>query len=832
MAWDPKYPPAAQLPAGLAGMVAHENRLLSEPTELLDAKGVTFEDIHVRKEAGSALYDSGALTFSSEFNGTFSMAVDWFGYLATFKGTTGAAFVKAWSTTGAVASPGTTITLTLTVPAGGVPAGNLLVVSQSNNDSGACTVSVTDTGGNTYTEIHQTILREITVWFVRVVTPLAAGNTVTISLSGLTTGGTTVEAAAAVAEFTGIATSPFDQEATNPGPDSAEFGTAVAVGPTPAVAVPPAPSTPVLSVAVIVSFEEPGNHALTPGSNFTLHVEVGTTAAVLPNDDRTINVASRIDSVAPRITAIYDWYSDAERTPGGGSTISLTSGSTTVNRAGGDTFASLASGDRIQAMNETRIIDTVVSTTQLTTTEPWSFTTAATAYKTRPGNRLITATSAGNLFKEKPSSLTAGNIDDTTLQGSMATEVPGRFISGGKEAAAVNRKLFFYNGTDPIQVLSGDGTTTTDVATPATDWGTVTNPSTQPINGVIHLDRHLAWGNLNDPHRVYLSDPDDHEDFATVDVSFSLRFRSDVGDRIWTGASFQGVFFAFKYPRGVFYLDDTDLDVANWAVRTKSEAVGCAPCQYAVLPMDDDVLFMDPNAHFHLLSAVDALGGTRASDLTLRLGQQKWTRDNVNLKQLRWARSFWYPQKKLAVFYVPPTGSSRPSLAIKLDFSGVERGLPVRFSYSTRDIGDGVATRRTSDGSQERPVLAEGTSIYLLDQDARTRAGAAYTGQYQLPHLDLSHIDPSLRWRRKLFEHLELVMEPVAAGTLTVDVYVDGTVKQTLSFDATQKRQRKKLNVGDGYTISVRVTNSTASEDFKVLSHLVYFKVGNEDQSR
>ena len=45
-----------ELPAGLAGMVNHENRLLSGRQELSLAEGVVFEDNHIRQEQQGRRY--------------------------------------------------------------------------------------------------------------------------------------------------------------------------------------------------------------------------------------------------------------------------------------------------------------------------------------------------------------------------------------------------------------------------------------------------------------------------------------------------------------------------------------------------------------------------------------------------------------------------------------------------------------------------------------------------------------------------------------------------------------------------------------------------------
>lgn len=823
MAWDPKNPEPVELPAGLAGMVAHENRLLNQPTELLSAEGVAMDDLLIRKEPGLAAYDTAGIVTVPGFSGTLSAAVDaWTAHLMVFSSTTTPSYVKTLTSgTANIVSPNATGSIVLTVPAGGVPAGDLVVVSVSlNEDDLGGTVSVTDTGGNTYTgDLNPGTPAMLFVFHTRVVTPLAAGNSITISFAGLTTTDQTVNAVAVADQFTGVTSSAPSSSATTSG-----SGTGVSLG------VASSVTLPAIAIASVGNGGNGGSGAtvtLTAGAGYTKRTEAGNGGAALNVDDRAVRIASSVITTAAEVIAITDWYSDAETTPAG--TVSTTAGSTTVTGAG-TTFTNHAPGDRIVIANETRIIETITSATVLNTTTAWVVSNTAVAYKIRVGNRLVTATSGGNLFKEKPTSLTTGDIDAVTLKSGLNLSArPGRFISAGKEAAALNRKLFYLNGVDPVQVLSGDGTSTTNIANPPADWATSANEGQQPINGVVHQNRLVLFGNLNDPHRAYFSDPDDHEDFSAGNTeTFDIRFRSDVGDRLFAAVSFQGILFFCKYPRGVFYLDDTSLTATEWVIRPKSESIGCAPTPYAMLSVDDDVIILDPNAHFHLLSAVDEFGGARASDVIIRLGLSRWIRENVNLKLLRLAVSYWYPQKKLAVFYLPGAGDEENTLAIKFDFSGRERDLPVKVSFSRRDTVPGAAVRRASDGGPETPVIAEGAFVYLADQEARNKNGLGYAMDYRTPNDDLAHVSPRLRTMKKLYEHLELIMEPVAAGTLTVDFYVDGVVKDTVTFDATTTRQKHALNAGHGWTYSIRVRNSAVNEDCKVLAHVLYFQAGDE----
>lgn len=825
MAWDPKSPEPVELPAGLAGMVAHENRLLNDPTELLSAEGVAMDDLLIRKEPGLAAYDTSGIVTVPGFGGTLSANVDvWAASLLVFESTTTPSFVKSLTSgTANVVSPATSGTIVLTVPVGGVPAGDLVVVAVSlNEDDIASAMTVTDTAGNTYTAFGDvTPPTLLAVFYSRLVTPLVAGNSITVGFTGLTTADQTVNVVAVADQFTGVTSSSPAATA------SVTTGTGTAVS----IAVSTSVDLPALAVVSVGNTGNGGSGAtvtLSAGSGYAKHTEAGNGGAALNVDDRAVRNASGVFATTAEIITLVDWYSDAITTPSG--TVTTTAGSTTVTGSG-TTFTSHAPGDRIVVNNETRIIETITSNTVLNTTTEWLVSNAGAAYSIRVGNRLITATSGGNLFKEKPTSLTTGDIDAVTLKSGLNLSArPGFFVKGGKEAAALNRKLFYFNGVDPVQVLSGDGTSTTSVATPPVDWSASANQGQQPIGGVIHQNRLVAFGNLNDPHRAYFSDPDDHEDFTSAEA-IDIRFRSDIGDRIYSGLAYQGILFFWKYPRGIFYLDDTSFTATDWLIRPKSESLGCAPSPYAALSIDDDVLFIDPNAHFHLLSAVDVLGGARASDLIIRLGLSRWIRENVNLKRLDLTVSYWYPQKKLAVFHVPGAGDNENTLTLKFDFSGRERELPMKFSFSRRDSAAAAAVRRASDGGPESPVIGEGAFVYLADQEERTKNGLGYTMRYRIPNLDLSHVAPELRTAKKLPEHLELLMEPVAAGTLTVTIYVDGTPTETLTFDATKTRDKQKLHVGAGWTISASVENSVAGEDCKVLSHLWYFKLGDESYS-
>lgn len=814
-----------ELPQGRAGMVNHENRLLSDPLQLLSAEGITYEDDHVQRQRGAAAYDSIGLGIATQATGTFSGGgigvgePPWESHLIIHTGSAPAFVRSLGSATDTLVAPNDTGTLTLTIGASGVPAGDVVYVALADTEFNY-SPSVVDSKGNTWNAIPTTSTTVYRIWRSAITTPLVNGDTISVSasISGEAIDHTMAFAGIQLTGITGIASQTIRDDG---------FASPASVGPTSPTSIP--------NIAINILFYQWDNTTTyTQGSGFAVANSVSASGAALQIDDRSIVMSYRVYNTTPRICAIHDWASDKASVLGGGVNVSIAQGSTTVT--GNLSWTSpFKPGDFIYIGGVERIVQSITSNSILEVTEAWesTLTVSSALVFRRAGRRLITATTGGNVFKEVPTSTTVGDIDGIVLVGGLVegNRTPGFFLVGGKEAGALDRKLFYFNGSDPVQVLSGDGTTMAAISDPPADWGSSVDPLRQPIGGTIHNFQMVGFGSWYDPHRLYFSHPDDHEDFTSD--GFSVRVRSDLGDRIYSAISFNGVLFVWKYPYGVFWLDDSDIDRTNWVTRTKSTAIGCAPSPYAALAMDDDVIFCAANGSFHLLSAVDAMGGTKSSDLTHALGIDKWLRENVNLARLDRMVSTWDQHTKTAIFYVPGAGQTQNTLALKFDFGLRADGGPIRFSWDERDAAISITRRRPlTGGGPDTPIIGETTKVYLLSQSTFQKDGVNYDTVIQTPHLDCSWVHPSFRYLRKQFDHLALVFEPVAnGGTCEVEVYVDGELKQTLTYDVTKRRQRKLLSVGDGHTISVKVTKAD-EHNMKLLSMLLFFHASNEDESR
>jgi len=334
--------------------------------------------------------------------------------------------------------------------------------------------------------------------------------------------------------------------------------------------------------------------------------------------------------------------------------------------------------------------------------------------------------------------------------------------------------------------------------------------------------------------------------------SINFRIASNVGQRLWGAAQYQGVLFLWKYPQGLFYIDDTPDDRLKWTYRIRSMAVGCAPSPYAALPTDDDVIFCDAQGHFHLLSAVATLGGTRDSDITRAMGLHTWTIQTVDVTQLRSLTSVYDPQTKTAWFGLrslsaPANDPGDNDLVIRWDFSLVPQGGPVRMTTARLWKPNALCLKRHGYTGMASVVISEWDNSWFVqpgtygrrtnyDSVAATDAPVGVPTHVDLPELDYGDSAPPARPRRKAFRALELIAQQTSNDNHPVSVVlnVDGVYRQTLKYpQGVNRRRLQPLQVGDGYAITASIqTDGSVVGDVPLIGVIYYYDLLGTDQSR
>lgn len=401
----------------------------------------------------------------------------------------------------------------------------------------------------------------------------------------------------------------------------------------------------------------------------------------------------------------------------------------------------------------------------------------------------------GNAYlQSSPAVATAAAQNGSSSALGVSALTTAFLVAAGDEATSLTdaiqyRKLFIFTGRAPLRYYDGESPVTTTIASPAEDW----SGGNQPVGGCLHNGRLWAWGPSNRPHGLYASRMKNHAYFASETVTaVSTQFFTvtpGAGQRVYAGKSHKGLLFLFKYPIGVAWLDDSDINPGGWRLSQLTDSVGCAPSPYAAILLDDGILFMTPNAEVYLLTATTQ-GGVELVNLGAQLNLTQWLKDNVNTTKLQTMTSCWSPAKKQAIFSVAQRGgtsNTNNALTLYFDFNNLEQanGVP-RFSYSTRDAARALCTRKSSTTFIEVPVFADYSTSgaeWEMDNVYRSVDGSAtrptgYAAAFQTAHSNLVEFtgdayDASMN---KLWDFLDIEYVPAeSAGPLQVTTYSDGT---------------------------------------------------------
>lgn len=423
----------------------------------------------------------------------------------------------------------------------------------------------------------------------------------------------------------------------------------------------------------------------------------------------------------------------------------------------------------------------------------------------------------------------------------------------GAETVSGPKKLFLFTGSNPVQVISGTTNTRSNIASPPVDWAGVNQPSF----GILYRNFIFAGGNLNSPHEIYQSLSTNHEDFTGVGSQHFFVFPGE-GEKLVGATIYKGRLFVFKYPNGVYYLDDADSNPANWFFQKSAFTFGFASA-HSVIPVLNDVLVKNSSDGVTSVAATQEFGDIQSGDVLSILKIEQYVRDNTNPAGATATHGIFYPDKKLAMFTYQSTisGLNDRILMFRIDVSGKPKA-----TFVTKDAPNCMAVKKDSQ-LIERPIYGSLDGfVYQMDLAARDVAGKPYIGELQTPQLDFGFVDPKLAGKNKNFDFLEIRYIAQGAWNIYADINIDGNTVETIAFPMTGDALlgdtlpdpndfilasssndpsgsflagndllsvRKPLH-GTGRTISVRLYNSGLDQTFKLATMIFSFRVSGEQQ--
>jgi hypothetical protein len=420
---------------------------------------------------------------------------------------------------------------------------------------------------------------------------------------------------------------------------------------------------------------------------------------------------------------------------------------------------------------------------------------------------------------------------------------PPWFLVAGGESVGSARRLMCFSATNQVKTVSGTADTMANIGSPPADWS-----SSFPTFGILHANRVFAGGNASDPHRIYYSTVGDHTDFVGSGAG-SLSVFPGEGEGIVGALSFRGALIVFKYPKGIYIVQTVDPSPINWGVSPVSRQVGTLN-QHTIVPIENDVLYMDRFGGLHQLSATNEFGDINTSNLGLVQDINPFMRDNINLALMKRAQAIWYANKRQAWIALPRNGSTDNDFRLIIGFNSFDQeGNQVpRFFMSRRDIPVSMWLRPTSNGV-EKPVHGDNEGfIWTMDEDSRNKEDQPYTIRMETSNTDLGFLDQSLATKMKSGQFLELAFEPKGDWFLDVEVYWDDVLTEVLQYqmgspsgaalDAfvldsdvltslSVKSIRKKIS-GSGRRIKLVIENTGVNQDIAISEFHLSFVPGDE----
>lgn len=403
-------------------------------------------------------------------------------------------------------------------------------------------------------------------------------------------------------------------------------------------------------------------------------------------------------------------------------------------------------------------------------------------------------------------------------------------------AAANTFQVSTFSGGAAVNFSSnGTGTHTVYRSTMPTDW---MNGLDYPRWGFTHRGRLYAGGGDVYPDQIYVSVLENHNDFLNSGALLQKVYPGE-GDILVGGISWRNRAYAFKFPHGIYVLDDASTDPADWGWKRISKYVG-AISQASIVEADDDVYFASPDGFIHALSAVQESGDVRSSAVKgLELGP--YIKANIDFSKLSTAtfvffsypvpQAVYYPSKRKVIFAFSPNPNvisaqgkpvNKTLVTLDLHRSDPNGGIrDVQVGVSTRDECESLCIYR--DPSTGDPVLLAGASngfIYKLDQSAYSKDSAGYLASFET-----KEFYPYGNERNANMCELEVVFAPSSTGnTVTIEVYQDGTLATTGTLTDASPRMRL---YGDCRRFKVIGKNNTLNEKFSIARIDVRYTPGN-----
>ena len=321
-----------------------------------------------------------------------------------------------------------------------------------------------------------------------------------------------------------------------------------------------------------------------------------------------------------------------------------------------------------------------------------------------------------------------------------------------------------------------------NLSRPPADW----REGNQPIGGFILEGRMAGFGNQNQQHGLYYSTRDDHEDFLSSGSGFLPVFTGK-GEGIKAGVYWRSQGWLLKAPRGIYRVDTSNIDPAQWQVHEHSDSVGCVGPMALTLIQGaddtqffDDVIFVSPDGAWHRMSKTGAYqsGDVNASSIS-EATYGEFIRTNVDKSRLPFCQLIYFDEIEEVWGAFTQLYGSINKLRIKASLKRLPE-FGIRFHHSNFPECEGLGLMINPDSSRT-PIAGGGLGVVKRCYQ-RTYADAGYQYQSTWETWDDNFQDLGENYKVSKKNYHFLVVEGISLGDwpMFVEVYIDEVLQPTL----------------------------------------------------
>lgn len=330
---------------------------------------------------------------------------------------------------------------------------------------------------------------------------------------------------------------------------------------------------------------------------------------------------------------------------------------------------------------------------------------------------------------------------------------------------------------------------------------------------------------------------------GNADVAGLFSIYPGEGQRIIGACDFANILYIFKYPAGIYWIDDSSTSMSNWVVHKLNTNVGMAG-PLAGAQVDNDFVFLTPVGTLSSLVAVQQYGLAASVQTAsiLPANLMTYMQQNLQINYIYNAVAAYNAYKRELHVAFAQSGFTYNNRRLVLDLRDSTHPM---LSISSRDICNALTTMIDSNGVQKLIIGDNVGFVRMLDQSGYTKDGGAYVGKFHTANATLIEGGK----RRANLASVEITFQPTGPYILYLDVYLDGVFKYTILFSMAGNiagglldsfilgtsvlaggggvlNSTKRL-MGDCRRISFMGYNSESGGNFSISNIRIYFTVGS-----